>query len=88
MQKGLLLRPVDGMEHLPDSFRGGLAADLDLLGVRHQLAGEPAHAVGHRGRKEERLPVGRGSPDDLLHVVDEAHVEHPVGFVEDEHLDA
>ncbi len=48
--------------------------------------------VGDGGRngcgEEERLPALGQSRDNLANVVDEAHVEHAVGLVEDEDLDA
>ena len=40
-----------------------------------------------RGREEQRLAPRRQRPDHASDVVDEAHVEHPVGLVEDEHLE-
>ena len=47
-----------------------------------------AHDLGrHGGREEQRLALRRQRPDDPPDVVDEAHVEHPVGLVEDEDLE-
>ena len=46
-----------------------------------------ADLVRHGGGEEQRLPLGRQQRDDLPDVVDEAHVEHAVGFVEHEHFD-
>ena len=40
-----------------------------------------------RGREEHRLPVAREPPHDAVDLRLEAHVEHPVGLVEDEDLD-
>ena len=46
------------------------------------------HDFGRHGRREEeRLAAGRELGNDLAHVVDEAHVEHAVGFIEDENFD-
>ena len=39
----------------------------------------------HRGRKENRLPIGGRLLEDGLDVLAETHVEHPVGLVEDDH---
>src|SRR5579864_5996952 len=47
----------------------------------------PDLAVERRG-EEHRLPVLRDSADDALDLRAEAHVEHAVGLVEDEDLDA
>ena len=35
-------------------------------------------------REKQRLSLFRDRSDDLLHVVNESHVEHAVGLVEDE----
>ncbi|RAO53667.1 hypothetical protein PSN01_03846 [Micromonospora saelicesensis] len=55
---------------------------------RHRLAQEAPRQgddrVRHGGREEHRLPVFRKHRQDLLDVVEEAQVEHPVGLVEDE----
>ena len=42
---------------------------------------------GHRRRKEERLPLFGQQRKYPFDVVDETHVEHPVGFVEHEEAD-
>ena len=41
----------------------------------------------HGGREEERLPLFRQCFQYFFNVMNEAHVEHPVGFVEHEILD-
>ena len=65
-----------------------------FLGVTWTKAGSLQDAVGEapdlggEGRAEEQvLTLGREQREDLADVVDEAHVEHPVGLVEDEDLD-
>ena len=42
------------------------------------------HLARQRGREEERLPLLRQHADDSTHIVDEAHIEHAIGLVEDE----
>ena len=66
-----------------------LRGDGDLGGVVHELPRQLHHPERQRGREEERLPLLRlGQPaQDEAQVGDEAHVEHPVGLVDDEHLD-
>ena len=49
---------------------------------------QPGDLGRHRGGEEQRLPSERHELADLLDVRDEAHVEHPVGLVDDEDLDA
>ncbi len=46
-----------------------------------------ADLVGEGRREHEVLALGREQGDDPPDVVDEAHVEHPIGLVEDEDLD-
>jgi hypothetical protein len=41
----------------------------------------------HRRREQHRLPLGRQLRQDAAHIGPEAHVEHAVRLVEDEHLD-
>ena len=63
-----------------------LAADV------HRLAGVgPGHVAGgrrHGGREHRRLvrPIAGQLAEDLLDVVDEAHLEHLVGFIEHHEL--
>ena len=65
---------------------------LELLGVAAGVAGvgggELAGRALQRGREEQGLAVGRGLGDDPADRRLEAHVEHPVGLVEDEDADA
>ena len=60
--------------------------DVDADRIAGQLRGKPAHrAVEGRG-KQHGLARRRRQRAHALDVVDEAHVEHAVGFVQDEHL--
>ncbi len=61
-----------------------LAANDDALRVVHVRVGEIGNARRHRGAEERGLPLRRDLLEDGLDVVDEAHVEHLVGLVEDE----
>ena len=53
-----------------------------------QIAGQCANLVGKRRREQQILPLRRQQREDAFNVVDKAHVEHAVGFVqhEDFHL--
>ena len=62
-------------------------ADLDVRRIAEPLAGQLANLGRHRGREHQRLPLLRHRGDDLPQRHDEAHVEHLVGFVEDQDLD-
>ena len=51
-----------------------------------ELVDQFGHLRGHGGREEEGL-LALGQPlEDLLHVVDKAHIQHPVGLVQHEDL--
>ncbi|VVN29078.1 hypothetical protein PS619_04726 [Pseudomonas fluorescens] len=64
--------------------RGVRRRDFDAFRVVQQLAGEVGDVLGERRREQQVLTLGRQAREDFLHVVHEAHVEHAVGFVEDE----
>ena len=73
---------------LLDSVDGrSLRRDGDAGGIAQHCVGELGDFLRHRRREEQRLPLLRQHGDDLLDVVDEAHVEHAVGFVEHQHFD-
>jgi hypothetical protein len=57
-----------------------------LFSVRVRLR-ELAHGAVEGGREEHRLAIVRDAAQDLVDLRLEAHVEHPVGLVEDEDLD-
>jgi hypothetical protein len=50
--------------------------------------GDPSHLALERGREQQRLALGRGHLYDPVDHRAEAHIEHPVGLVEDEQPDA
>ena len=63
-------------------------ADLHGQRVAQHLADQAADVVGHGGREKQCLaPLGHGL-DDTPHIGQKAHVEHAVGLVQHEHLDA
>ena len=56
-------------------------------GSRSICVGEIGDLARHGGGEQQRLALLRQLRDDRADVVDEAHVEHAVGFVEHQHLD-
>ena len=56
-------------------------------GVREQRVRKMADLLRHRRREEHGLPLLRQHRCDLANGLDEAHVEHAVGFVEHEEVD-
>ena len=59
----------------------------DLLRALHELRAELGDAFGVGGREQQRLALLRALPRDLGDVVEEAHVEHAVGFVEHQRVE-
>jgi len=79
---------VDFVEALLDLGVVMQGFDLYLLRVAHEGRRELLDA-GRVGRREQQgLPLARALPDDLGNRVVEAHVEHAVGFVEDQLVQA
>ena len=74
---------------LPDVGGGaGLAGDRDLDRLAQVLLGDAADRGRQRRREQGDLPGGRCLLEDPLDVVDEAHLQHLVGFVEHDAGDA
>jgi hypothetical protein len=67
---------------------GGRRSDLDACRVLQELVGQLLDFGRHGGREEQRLTGERDEFDDALDVGNEAHVEHPVGFIDDQQFDA
>ena len=67
---------------------GGRAGDFDADRIVQKLFGDAPDFRRHGGGEEQRLAGERNELADALDVGDEAHVEHAVGFVDDEQLDA
>ena len=82
-----------GIEHviklLFDAVGGACLGgdDLDALGRFQHVAHQLDDVVGHGGGEQHRLPLLGQMRHDLAHVADEAHVQHAVGFVDDEDFD-
>ena len=59
-----------------------LLQQFDWLRIAQELLAQPLYAFRIGGRKEQSLPLHRAGPRNRRNVVEKAHVEHPVGFVE------
>ena len=84
-----LVRAVHEIHELAHRFhRAGRRRYLHALRLIQDLCGQTGD-VGRHGRgKQHRVAAHRQPADDLLHIVDEAHVEHAVRFIENEVGDA
>ncbi|MCY1346834.1 hypothetical protein D9M69_329320 [compost metagenome] len=88
-QQRTLLHGGDAEHALFDALDGGVRrGDLDALRVVQELVGEVGDVFREGRREQQVLAFRRQLGEDLLDVVDEAHVEHAVGFVEDQDLHA
>jgi hypothetical protein len=67
--------------------RGGDRRYGDAHRIAQHLRRQVRDLARHGGGEQQRLALLRQFRDDRADVMDEAHVEHAVGFVEDEHLD-
>ena len=69
--------------------RRGQSFGLDVHADRIVEVGlrDAADVIGHRRREERDLARGWRDAEDVLDVFDEAHLEHLVCFVEDQHLE-
>ena len=87
-QQLALALAIDRMDDLRHELGGRVARrHLDERRVVEEAVGEPPDLV-REGRREQQVLAGRRQErEDLADVADEAHVEHPVGLVEDEDLD-
>ena len=68
--------------------RGRLAGDLDPGRRMQEGVGDPFDLGRHGSGEEQRLPGEGHEPEDPFDIGDEAHVEHPVGLVDDHDLHA
>ena len=84
-----LCSAVDHDHALVDALdRGGGRRHRDPHRVLQHRVGKLGDLPRHGGREEQGLALGRQLADDPADVMDEAHVEHAVGFVEHEYFDA
>ncbi len=84
----LFLAAAHGVDHLGDALHGGVAGrDLDGLRIAQQAVGQVADLVAEGGREQQALLFLGHQGQHLLDVVDEAHVQHAVGFVEHQDFD-
>ena len=79
---------VDRVRDLGDELDRHIAPrDFNRYGVAHEARRERAHVLGKSRREEQVLPFRGQQCQHAADVVDEAHVEHAVGLVQDEDLD-
>ena len=67
-------------------YRAGHGTDLDIDGIGQQLRGNLLHLRRHGGGKEQSLTRVRQFRHNLSHIVNKAHIQHTVRFIQ--HKDA
>ena len=86
-QQRALLRAVDRVRTVGDGLRDGvLRGHLHFLRVVEELQRQCLDARLEGRREQQRLALLRQAVEDALDRRQEAHVEHAVGLVEDQHL--
>ena len=63
------------------------APNTDDLRRSHDLARRLCDLLGHGRGKQQRLAIDRQRRDDAAHAWPEAHIEHPIGFVQHQHFE-
>src|SRR5690606_5727973 len=73
---------------LLDTVRGAVTrADVDFQRIVHQAFGQGADFGRERSGKQQVLPLFRQQCQNFFNVVNKAHVEHTVGFVQHQELE-
>jgi len=86
-QQGLFLAAANRVDHLGDTLHSGVARrDLYALRVLQQRSGEVTDFIAESGREQQALLVFGNRSQHFFDIMDEAHVEHAVGFVQHQHL--
>ena len=86
-QQRFLLAATDRVDQLRDALHRGVARrHLNAQRVFQQRGGEFADLIAEGGREQQALLVLGHHGQHFFHVMDKAHVEHAVGFVEHQDL--
>ena len=83
----LVFRRDDNQRLLDQRGWGGGRRDRDADRVLQESVRQAADLRWHRRGEEQRLARPRQEADDALDIGDKAHIEHPVGFVDDQDAD-
>lgn len=76
---------IDEQQGLLDPLSGRrLRGHFDSHRIGQHSVGEFGDGIGHGRGEKEALSLGGQGVDHASHVVDEAHIEHPVRLIEDE----
>jgi len=88
MSRSDFLRIGNGINDVLHCFsRRAARADLNCFGIVHRPFDERFDLRRNRRGKKRGVTLARAAVEDAAHVGQKTHVEHPVGFVENEKLD-
>lgn len=65
-----------------------LTLQVDRHRILEHLAGQRANRRGHGGAEKERLSLRRNVAEDAFDIGQKSHVEHAIGFVQHQMLEA
>ena len=86
-QQGFFLAAPHRVDDLVDALHRGVArGHLHALRVFEQRGGQVANLVAKGGREQQALLVARHQGQHFFHIMDKAHIQHAVGFVEHQNL--
>ncbi len=89
LQNPVLVAGSDHCHGLIHSFRGrGGRGDGYFRRVVKKNISQAANFGRHGGREKQRLPLRIAQLHDAFHIRDEAHVQHPVGLIDYQYIDA
>ena len=77
-----------GIQGVRDGLGRGDGPDLDQHRVLQDLGRQSTDLIGHGGRVEKGLPLGRELSQDATDGRKKPHVAHGVGFIQDQDLNA
>ena len=83
-QTVLVIKIIGVMDHLSQQGTVNTLGQFDPLGILRQTTGHWRNAAIERCRKQEGLTVGRQTCRNEVNVFDEAHIEHAVGFIQNQ----
>ena len=88
-QNFFFLAATHWVNHLRNSLHGCVAgSNLNALGVFQERGCKIANFIAEGGREQQALFVFGHQSQDFFHIMDESHVEHAIGLVQDQNLNA
>jgi hypothetical protein len=87
-QAVLVVEVVGVMDHFSQQGTVDPFRQFNPLGILRQTSGHRSNTSIQRGRKQQRLSVGRQASGNEVNVFDKAHIQHPIRFIQNQRHDA